>query len=221
VNLAATANVFELAWVAVGLTTGAVNSVLWVIAVRDLQAVYRMAQNGAKHIEAWTWFWAHLILVLGQVLAVAIGVFAALTPPANPAIPVSPVGMILSVGLITKQLVNCGLGIFLILRRGKLDAYIDGRLHARGELAADATNLAQHDETMAALAENTAVTVAARREASAAHVAAGRATDEAAGAHSEATQAKDEATQAHEQARVIIERIDEATSSRDEPEGGG
>ena len=48
------------------LVTGAVNSVLWVIAVRDIRAVYTSGQNGAKRIEGWTWFWAHGLLVMAQ-----------------------------------------------------------------------------------------------------------------------------------------------------------
>jgi hypothetical protein len=130
VNLAATASVVELLWVGIGLVTGAVNTVLWVIAVRDLRAVYAMRQNGAKRIEAWTWFWAHLFLVLTQSIAVGIGVYAALHPPATPGAPLMRVSVVLAVGLIAKQFINCIFGVFLILRRGKLDAYIDGQLHA-------------------------------------------------------------------------------------------
>jgi hypothetical protein len=129
-NLAETASVAELLWVAIGLVAGAVNTVLWVIAVRDLKAVYAMRQNGAKRIEAWTWFWAHLVLVLTQSIAVGIGIFAALSPPANPATPTTTVGLVLVVGLIAKQLLNGALGVFLIFRRGKLDAYIDAQVSA-------------------------------------------------------------------------------------------
>jgi hypothetical protein len=130
VNITETANAGELLWVAIGLVTGSVNMVLWTIAIRDLRAVYNSRQNGAKRIEAWTWFYAHGLLVLAQCIAVGIGVYAALTPPANPVIPMPRVGVIIAAGLIAKQLVNCTLGVFLILRRGKLDAYIDGQMHA-------------------------------------------------------------------------------------------
>jgi hypothetical protein len=130
VNLAATASVVELLWVGVGLVTGAVNTVLWIIAVRDLRAVYAMRQNGAKRIEAWTWFWAHLFLVLTQAIAVGIGIFAALSPPPNPATPLTRVSVVLATGLITKQFINCCFGVYLIFRRGKLDGYIDAQLSA-------------------------------------------------------------------------------------------
>jgi hypothetical protein len=130
VNLAETANVTELLWVAIGLVTGAVNSVLCIIAARDLKAVYAARQNGAKRIEAWTWFWAHLVLVLAQAIAVGIGVYAALMPPANPATPTTRVGVVLAAGLIVKQLLNCALGVYLIFRRGKLDAYLDAQVSA-------------------------------------------------------------------------------------------
>jgi hypothetical protein len=136
VNLAGTASVAELLWVAIGLVTGAVNTVLWIIAARDLQAVYRARQNGAKRIEGWTWFWAHLVLVLTQAIAVGVGVFAALMPPANPAAPTTAVGLVVVVGLIVKQCLNCAMGVFLILRRGKLDAYLDGQVRAVAVIAA-------------------------------------------------------------------------------------
>lgn len=129
-NIGETANAGELLWVAIGLMAGTVNIVLWVVAIRDLRAVYAARQNGAKRIEAWTWFYAHALLVLTQCIAVGIGVYAALTPPANPAQPVTRLSLVLAGGLITKQLLNCLLGVFLILRRGKLDAYLDGQLHA-------------------------------------------------------------------------------------------
>jgi hypothetical protein len=127
VGVAETASTAELLWLGIGLVAGAVNTVLWIIAVRDLRAVYAMRQNGAKRIEAWTWFWAHLALVLTQAIAVGIGVFAVLSLPANPGRPNTTVGLVIVSGLIAKQVLNCTLGIFLILRRGKLDAYIDGR----------------------------------------------------------------------------------------------
>jgi len=129
VGIAETATPMELLWVAIGLMTGAVNVVLWVIAIRDLKAVYSLRQNGAKRIEARTWFWAHGILVLAQCVAVGIGLFAALSPPANPDRPLTTVGLVLALGLIVKQLMNCTLGIFLIFRRGMLDAYLDEAMH--------------------------------------------------------------------------------------------
>ncbi len=129
-NIGETANAGELLWVAIGLMVGTVNTVLWIIATRDLRAVYRSRQNGAKRIEAWTWFYAHGLLVLAQCIGVGIGLYAALTPPANPARPVTRVSMVLAAGLIGMQLTHGLLGVFLILRRGKLDAYLDGQLHA-------------------------------------------------------------------------------------------
>lgn len=132
-NLAATANGAEVAWVAIGLLTGAVNTVLWAMAARDLRAVHTSRQNGAKRIEAGTWYVAHAILVLAQLIAVLIGVYALLSPPANPATPTTPVGLVLSAGLIAKQCLNCALGLFLLGRRGMLDKYLDAaRARARG-----------------------------------------------------------------------------------------
>src|SRR5688500_15019745 len=129
VDVAATASSAEVLWLGIGLVAGAVNTVLWIIAVRDLRAVYSSRQNGAKRIEARTWFRAHLGLVLTQAIAVGIGVSAAFSPPANPARPTTAVGLVLVVGLIAMQALHCALGVFLILRRGKLDTYIDGQLH--------------------------------------------------------------------------------------------
>ncbi len=142
-NIANTANVGELLWVAIGLCAGTVNTVLWVIAIRDLRAVYNARQNGAKRIEAWTWFYAHLFLVLMQCAAVSIGLYAALTPPANPERPMTTVGIVASAGLITMQLLHCLLGIFLIQRRGKLDAYLDGKLHAGVLIPVDSITVQQ------------------------------------------------------------------------------
>ena len=129
-SIAETANTGELLWVAIGLMTLSVNAVLWTIAIRDLRAVYTSRQNGAKRIEAWTWFWAHGLLVLAQCIAVSIGLFAAAHPPADPQRAMTRVGMVLAAGLIVKQILNCVFGVFLIQRRGKLDAYLDGKLQA-------------------------------------------------------------------------------------------
>jgi hypothetical protein len=129
VDIAETANTGELMWLGVGLMTGAVNTVLWVIATRDLKAVYAARQNGAKRIEAWTWFWAHAMLVAVQGVAVGIGLYAAAHPSADPQRGMSKVGMVLAAGLIAMQLTHCGLGVFLIFRRGMLDSYLDGAMH--------------------------------------------------------------------------------------------
>lgn len=122
-----TANTAELLWVAIGLLTGAVNLTLWAIAIRDLMAVYDAKVDGAKRIEGWTWFNAHGLLVLAQCVAIGIGILAALTPPANPEVPMPRVSVLIAAGLIVKQVINCTLGIYLILRRKRLDAYLDDR----------------------------------------------------------------------------------------------
>lgn len=116
----------ELVWLAIGLLTGVVNAILWSIALRDLWAVHRARQNGAKRIEARTWVVLHGLLVLAQLIAIGIGAFAALSPPANPGTPTTTLGLVLVAGLIAKQALNMAAGLYLLWRRGRLDKYLDG-----------------------------------------------------------------------------------------------
>lgn len=120
-----TASAPELAWIGLGLLVGGVNFVLWLMATDDLLACYQSGTNGAKRLEAWTWHVAHLFLLAQQAVALAIGVWAALTPPADPRQPVSTLGLVLITGLLAKQGINAALGVWLLIRRRALDRYLD------------------------------------------------------------------------------------------------
>lgn len=120
-----TASAPELAWVGLGLLAGTVNFVLWLMATDDLLACYQSGTNGAKRLEAWTWHIAHLLLLGQQAVAVAIGVWAALTPPGDPRQPVTTLGLVIITGLLVKQVINAAIGIWLLIRRRMLDRYLD------------------------------------------------------------------------------------------------
>ncbi len=180
-NLRETANPPELLWTLTGVLALMIN--LWLL--RDVQldarALDRRGQNGAKRIAVRTAIGIQAGLTLPQVIAVVIGVLSMVTPPENPARPVTTTLVVVTVGIVLIEASLTLVALFTRVRRAQLLAYLESterdvnhshhaetmaELSHNTDVSTEARDAAQqtHDELTTALRENTAVTIEARDE---------------------------------------------------------
>ncbi len=180
-DLRETANTPEMLWTLTGVLALMIN--LWLL--RDVQldarALERRGQNGAKRIAVRTAIGIQAGLTVSQVIAVVIGVLSMLTPPENPARPVTTTLVVVTVGIVLIEASLTLVALFTRVRRAQLLAYLEGaerdpnsqrhvetmaELSHNTEITTEARDAAQqtHDELTTALRENTAVTIEARDE---------------------------------------------------------
>jgi len=181
IDLIETVSPPEVLWTLTGVLALCIN--LWLL--RDVQldarALDRRGQDGAKKIAVRTAIGIQAGLTAPQVIAVVIGVISMLTPPDNPAAPVTPLLVVVTVGIVTIEALLTLVALFTRVRRTQLLDYLEsggrdvnGSQHAETmaelshntDVSTEARDAAQqtHDELTTALRENTAVTIEARDE---------------------------------------------------------
>lgn len=149
-----TASIAEIAWTAIGIVALIVNLGLTWNARGDYAALTRLGQNGGRKIAARTALVIQAGLTAPQVVAVAIGVLALLSPPTNGATPTTRTTLILTIGLILNELILVWVALYTHLRRRLLLGYLDKQ--------EDTAGAARHEEAMTELLHNTEVSTEAR-----------------------------------------------------------
>ncbi len=154
VDLRATASPPEVLWTLTGLLALGIN--LWLLrdALLDAHALERRGQNGAKKIAVRTAIGVQVGLTAAQVIVVAIGVISMLTPPDNPAAPVTPLLVVVTAGIVMIEALLTLVAFFTRVRRSQLLDYLESEIRE--------TVSRRHAETMVELIHNTEVSTEAR-----------------------------------------------------------
>ncbi len=154
IDLRETASTPEVFWTLTGLLALEIN--LWLLrdAHLDARAIERRGQNGAKKIAVRTAIGILVGLSVPQVIAVAIGVVLMLTPPENPARPVTNTLIIVTVGMVLIEASLTIVAFFTRVRRTQLLDYLESEVRE--------TVTQRHAETMVELVHNTEVSTEAR-----------------------------------------------------------
>lgn len=206
-DLRETANAPEILWTLTGALALIIN--LWLLHdVRlDARALDRRGQNGAKRIAVQTAIGIQAGLTLPQVIAVVIGVLSMLTPPENPARPVTTTLVVVTVGILLIEIILTGVALFTRVRRTQLLDYLEA-----GERE---TNTLRHVETMAELTHNTEVTTEAREGAQDAYRAANAVNLKVAESNKIAGEASAAAMQSTDNLRKLMERLEGERKQRE------
>lgn len=210
-DLGHTASLAEIAWTALAAIAATINVWLLADAARDVRAVRRAAQNGARRIAGHTALGIQIGLTLPQVLALCLGLIALDLPPSMRTGDDARAATILVLGLTLNQLILAGVGVFMRIRRALLLAYLE----RRDRQVITVVGAERHAESMAELVHNTEITTEARDGALEAYHAANDVNNRIIGVQQEIAATNEVAGKAASSLKEYMEKLETERQDRE------
>ena len=173
---------------------------------RDYVAVKPVAQNRGRKIAAVTAIGIQVGLTATQAIAVGIGVLRGVLPPVVPLKPATTTETLITLALITSEVVVVGVGILTHVGRVRLLAHLKEAREAQND----------HAETMAELVHNTEVTTEARDDAQDAYRAANSVNEKILGVRQEIAETNRVAEEVAEQLHKYTQQLEGKPKEREE-----